>query len=65
MVEQQRVEAYRNYMSDSFAILHTALTRGTVEVPRYSDLFKEEQDQPQETQDQVVSRFDKLRRDKE
>ena len=61
-MEQQRVEAYRNYMSDSFALLNTALTRGEIDIPRYADMFGDHAEKPQETAEQVISHFDSLRR---
>ena len=62
-MENGRTEAYRNYMSDSLVLINTFLTRGEVTIPRYADMIKDHDDQPQqETAEQVISRFDKLRR---
>ena len=62
-MDEQRAEAYRTYMSDSFAILHTALTRGEIEIPRYADMFEGGEDQqPEQTADEVFARFSNLRR---
>ena len=48
-------------MSDSLVLINTALCRGELEIPRYADMFSGTE-QPKETADQVISRFDKLRR---
>ena len=58
-MEQQRAEAYRNYMSDSLVLINTALSRGEVDIPRYADMFTE---QKQESSEEIISRFDELRR---
>ena len=57
-MEQQRIVAYRNYMSDSLVLINTALTRGEVEIPRYADMFDEKAEKPvEETAEQVITRF--------
>ena len=63
-MDEQRAEAYKNYMSDSFALLHTALTRGEIEIPRYADMFGDHEEKPRETAEQVIAHFDDLRRPK-
>lgn len=61
-MESERTEAYRTYMSDAFAFLNTALTRGEIEIPRYADIYKPKAPQQEETAEQVISRFNKLRK---
>lgn len=58
------MEAYRNYVSDSLALYTAFLTHGEVEVPRYSDMFNytKHEEKPEETQEQILSRFESLRR---
>lgn len=58
-MEEQRAEAYRNYVSDSLVLINTVLSRGEVDIPRYADMFT---DHKQETTEEVLSRFDELRR---
>ena len=65
-MEQQRIEAYKQYMSDSLLLINTfisGLSGGNATLPRYADMFTDEAEQPQqETAEQVYHRFDKLRR---
>ena len=61
-MENERTEAYRNYMSDSLVLINTALSRGEVSIPRYADMFVEQVEEPEETSKQIISRFDALRR---
>lgn len=63
-MKEQRIEAYRVYMSDALVLINTALSGGKVEIPRYHDMFTDQAQQPTETVEQVVARFDKLRRPK-
>lgn len=51
-------------MSDSLAFINTALTRGEIDIPRYADIFTDEEKQPEETAEQIIARFDSLRRPK-
>lgn len=55
-------------MSDSLALSNKIVakaTGGEIEPPRYADLLKPAPKKPEETPDQVISRFDRLRRKKE
>ena len=61
-MERERDEAYRIYVSDSLALYSQALTRE--DIPRYVDMFKKNEE-PEETAEQIISRFDNLRRKKE
>ena len=61
-MQEQRTEAYRVYMSDALVLIDTALARGEVDIPRYADMFQEKPQENEETADQIISRFDKLRR---
>ena len=62
-MEREKEEAYKIYVSDSLALFTTMITRGEIDVPRYADAFKKVNKQPQETSEQIISRFDKLRRE--
>ena len=61
-MEREKEEAYRDYVSDSLAFYSTVLSRGEVDIPRYHDIVNPKPQKPQETMDQHMSRFDKLRR---
>lgn len=61
-MEREKEEAFRIYVSDSLALYTTMITRGEIEIPRYADIYKAVPQQPQETSEQIKSRFDKLRR---
>ena len=66
-MEQQRTEAYKNYMSDSLLLINSFITSLSKEdipaLPRYADMF-ESDNKPDntDTADQIYHRFDKLRR---
>ena len=52
-------------MSDSLALsnqIAAKMAGGELEIPRYIDLFKQKNKAPEETPEQIISRFDKLRR---
>ena len=49
-------------MSDSLVLINTFLSRGEVDIPRYADMFVEQDENPQETSQQIISKFDVLRR---
>lgn len=52
-------------MSDSLALSNTITAKmagGEIEIKRYADLFKNTPSKEPETAEQVVARFDKLRR---
>lgn len=50
-------------MSDSFLLLNKMLTGGKTDLPRYTDMFVSPgNNEPEETKEEVFSRFDKLRR---
>lgn len=51
-------------MSDALALCNKILLRGE-NIPRYYDIINRKEEKPQETAEQVISRFDKLRRKKE
>lgn len=51
-------------MSDLLAFSAKIMAGGDIEIPRYYDLINNSQKE-QETPEQVISRFDKLRRKKE
>ena len=61
-MEREKEEAFRIYVSDSLALYTTMITRGEIDIPRYADLYKAVPQQPQETSEEIKSRFDKLRR---
>lgn len=61
-MEREQEEAYRIYVSDSLALYTTILTRGEIDIPRYSDVVHQQPQKPQESADQIISRFDSLRR---
>jgi hypothetical protein len=61
-MEREKEEAFRIYVSDSLALYSTWITKGEVEIPRYADIYKAVPQQPQETSEEIISRFDKLRR---
>lgn len=63
-MKEQRIEAYRVYMSDALVLISTQLSGGQAEIPRYKDLITDQAQQPDETVEQVYARFDKLRRPK-
>lgn len=63
-MENERIEAYKIYMSDSLVLINTVLSRGEVTIPRYADIFEEQAQKPPETADEIITRFDNLRRDK-
>lgn len=48
-------------MSDSLALLNIRMTGGEVSIPRYYDLMRE-QEEPEEKPEEIISRFDTLRR---
>lgn len=48
-------------MSDSLAFLNNRITGGEVNIPRYYDLMHE-QEVPEEKPEEIISRFDTLRR---
>jgi hypothetical protein len=66
-MEREKEEAYRIYVSDSLALYSTWMTKGEVDVPRYADMFSntKQEEKPQETPEEIISRFDKLRRKEE
>lgn len=66
-MEREKEEAYRIYVSDSLAFYSTLMTKGEVDVPRYADVFSntKQEEKPQETPEEIISRFDKLRRKEE
>lgn len=64
-MEREKEEAYRNYVSDSLALYTSVLTRGEADVPRYADMVNPKPQKPQETMEEHMSRFDKIRRKKE
>lgn len=53
-------------MSDLLFLLDTVITRGELQIPRYADLFadQETETEPQPTTEQVYAKFNKLRREK-
>lgn len=51
-------------MSDSLALLNIRMTGGEIDIPRYYDLMTQ-QAKPEEKPDEIISRFDALRRRKE
>lgn len=53
-------------MSDLLFLLDTVITRGEISIPRYANLFtdQETETEPQPTTEQVYAKFDKLRREK-
>jgi hypothetical protein len=51
-------------MSDALALCNKILLRGE-NIPRFYDIINRKEENPQETAEQVISRFDKLRRKKE
>jgi hypothetical protein len=61
-MEREKEEAFRIYVSDSLALYTTMITRGEIDIPRYADIYKAVPQQPQETSEEIISRFDKLRR---
>ena len=61
-MEREKEEAYRIYVSDSLALYSTRITMGEVEIPRYADLFHKKTPETQETSEEIISRFDSLRR---
>ena len=61
-MEREREEAYRIYVSDSLALYSTMITRGEAEIPRYIDIFKKPPEEKQESSEDIISRFDSLRR---
>lgn len=61
-MEREKEEAFRIYVSDSLALYTTMITRGEIEIPRYADIYKAVPQQPQESPEEIISRFDKLRR---
>jgi hypothetical protein len=61
-MEREKEEAFRIYVSDSLALYTTMITRGEIDIPRYADIYKAVPQQPQETSEEIKSRFDKLRR---
>ena len=63
-IESQRTEAYRIYMSDSLALSNKMMLGEEADIPRYIDMFKKEPEK-EETPEQIISRFDKLRRREE
>ena len=69
-MEQQRTEAYKNYMSDSLLLINTFISSLSKEdiptLPRYADMFGNAEDEgagvQKEDAQQIYHRFDKLRR---
>lgn len=61
-MQEQRIEAYKIYMSDSLVFTNTVLSGGKVDIPRYKDMFTDNVKPPKETAEQVIARFDKLKR---
>ena len=61
-MEREKEEAFRICVSDSLALYTTMITRGEIDIPRYADIYKAVPQQPQETSEEIISRFDKLRR---
>lgn len=50
-------------MSDLLALYNRIQTRGEIDIPRYYDLINSQQTQKEEeTPEQVIKRFDRLRR---
>ena len=64
-MERERAEAYKIYVSDSLALFMQVLAKEEVEVPRYVDMLKKKEKKPEESAEQIISRFDRLRRKKE
>lgn len=64
-MEREKEEAFRIYVSDSLALYTSVLARDEVDIPRYVDMVKPKPQKPQETMEEHMSRFDKLRRKKE
>lgn len=48
-------------MSDTLALSNIIMTGGEMEFPRYYDLTNQ-QEKPEEKPEEIISRFDKLRR---
>lgn len=64
-MESQRTEAWRIYMSDSLALSNQIAAKaagGEIDIPRYADLFTNAPKKEEETPEQIIARFDKLRR---
>lgn len=64
-MEREKEEAYRVYVSDSLAFYTNFLSNGEGEIPRYIDMINVKPKAPQESMEQHMSRFDKLRRKSE
>lgn len=61
-MEREKEEAFRIYVSDSLALYTSVLSRGEIDIPRYADIVNPKPQEPQETMEEHMSRFDKLRR---
>ena len=61
-MEREKEEAFRIYVSDSLALYSSIIGRGEVDIPRYADIINPKPEQPQESMEEHMSRFDKLRR---
>lgn len=63
-MEQERAEAYRNYVSDSLALYTRFLTNGEADIPRYADMLRPatSQENVKDKSEKIISKFDKLRR---
>lgn len=61
--ERQRAQAYQIYMSDALSSVIKIFSGG--DIPRFYNIVNRKEEKPQESAEQVISRFDKLRRNKE
>lgn len=49
-------------MSDSLAFLNKIITRGEIEYPRYADLMKPKEKVEEQSSEEIIHKFDSLRR---
>ena len=63
-MERERAEAFRIYVSDSLALYTRIITKDEINIPRYIDLLKPEEEHPEESDEEIKGRFNRLRRNK-
>lgn len=60
--EREQSEAYRIYMSDLLSVHIKSICGEDADVPRYYDIVHQKTPQKTESPEEIISRFDSLRR---